>query len=98
LLRLAMRDRIHQPYRAPICPLLPRLLPLVGDHGILGAALSGAGPAVLVVVDSERNLAQAENAIRQALGRSIDTGIETELVLSRFSSTGTSRLTGSNPE
>jgi hypothetical protein len=51
-----------------------------------------------VVVDSERNLAQAENAIRQALGRSIDTGIETELVLSRFSSTGTSRLTGSNPE
>jgi homoserine kinase len=98
LLRLAMRDRIHQPYRAPICPLLPRLLPLVGDHGILGAALSGAGPAVLVVVDSERNLAQAENAIRQALGRSINTGIETELVLSRFSSTGTSRLTGSNPE
>jgi homoserine kinase len=24
LLRLAMQDRIHQPYRAPICPLLPR--------------------------------------------------------------------------
>ncbi len=38
LLRLAMRDRIHQPYRAPICPLLPILLPLVGEHGILGVA------------------------------------------------------------
>ena len=44
LLRLAMSDRIHQPYRAPICPLLPLLLPLVGEHGILGVALSGAGP------------------------------------------------------
>ena len=53
LLRLAMRDRIHQPYRAPICPLLPILLPLVGEYGILGVALSGAGPAVLVIVDEE---------------------------------------------
>jgi homoserine kinase len=98
LLRLAMRDRIHQPYRVPICPLLPRLMPLVGDHGIMGAALSGAGPAVLVVVDSERNLAQAENAIRDSLGGSADAGIEAELLLSRFSSTGTSRLAGSSPE
>ena len=57
LLRLAMRDRIHQPYRAPICPLLPLLLPLVGEHGILGVALSGAGPAVLVIVDGEESLA-----------------------------------------
>ena len=53
LLRLAMNDRIHQPYRAPFCPLLPLLLPLVGNNGILGAALSGAGPAVLVVVERE---------------------------------------------
>ena len=54
LLRTAMSDRIHQPYRAPICPLLPLLLPLVGEHGILGAALSGAGPAVLVIVEERR--------------------------------------------
>ena len=57
LLRVAMNDRIHQPYRAPICPLLPRLLPLAGRHGILGAALSGAGPAVLVIVDEEQAIA-----------------------------------------
>ena len=31
LLRVAMSDRIHQPYRAAICPLLPRLLPLAGE-------------------------------------------------------------------
>src|SRR3984957_19903938 len=49
LLRVAMNDRIHQPYRAPICSLLSLLLPLAGSNGILGAALSGAGPAMLVV-------------------------------------------------
>ena len=67
LLRVAMRDRIHQPYRAPICPLLPRLLPLAGSNGILGVALSGAGPAVLVVVEGEGRLAEAFTAILAAV-------------------------------
>ncbi len=66
LLRVAMRDRIHQPYRAPICPLLPLLEPLAGQHGILGVALSGAGPAVLVIVDSEQNLPVASAVLRSA--------------------------------
>jgi homoserine kinase len=70
LLHIAMRDRIHQPYRASICPLLPIFLPLVGEHGILGVALSGAGPAVLVIVEGESSLAQASAAIRQAADRS----------------------------
>jgi homoserine kinase len=68
LLRIAMSDRIHQPYRAPICKLLPLMLPLVGEHGILGAALSGAGPAVLVVVEGEEALGRASAAIWDALG------------------------------
>jgi homoserine kinase len=88
LLRIAMTDRIHQPYRAPICPLLPVMLPLVGGDGILGAALSGAGPSVLVIVDSEANLPQAEMAIRGALGA----GQEAELVLCGFQSAGADQL------
>jgi homoserine kinase len=67
LLRVAMNDRIHQPFRAPFCPFLPPLLPLAGDHGILGVALSGAGPAVLIVVGSEKALEPASAAIRNAL-------------------------------
>jgi len=67
LLRIAMNDRIHQPYRAPFCPLLTCLLPLAGSHGILGAALSGAGPAVLVVVESEGSLEKASAAIHAAV-------------------------------
>ena len=52
LIAEAMRDRMHQPYRSKACPLLPRLLPLSGTDGILGVCLSGAGPAVLVLVEA----------------------------------------------
>jgi homoserine kinase len=67
LLRVAMSDRIHQPFRAPFCPLLDRLLPLVGKAGILGAALSGAGPAVLMVVDAAESILSAMEVIRRAV-------------------------------
>ncbi len=67
LLRVATSDRIHQPYREAICPLLPRLLPLAGSHGILAATLSGAGPAVLVIVEDESDLPGAAEAIREAV-------------------------------
>lgn len=67
LLRAAMADRIHQPYRAEICPLLPLLLPLAGDHGILGVALSGAGPSVLLILSSESAVEKASTAVQSAL-------------------------------
>ncbi len=87
LLRFAMKDRIHQPYRTTICPMLPRLLPLAGEQGILGVALSGAGPAVLVIVGSEENLAQTSAAIRGALA-----GLpEPELAVCRFLPDGASQ-------
>jgi homoserine kinase len=84
LLRIAMRDRIHQPYRAPICPLLPRLLPLAGKHGILGAALSGAGPAVLVILDGHESVEPATEAVREA-ARDL---LEPEILICRFESAG----------
>jgi homoserine kinase len=80
LLRLAMKDRIHQPYRTAICPLLPALLPLVGEHGILGVALSGAGPAVLVIVDRQESVASASKAVQNRTG--------SELLDCRFSGVG----------
>lgn len=52
LLRTAMQDRIHQPYRMEVCPLLRRLLPLADRPTVLGVALSGAGPSVLLISDS----------------------------------------------
>ncbi|MGC1424105.1 MAG: homoserine kinase [Terracidiphilus sp.] len=67
LLRVAMRDRIHQPYRADMCPQLPSLLPLAGTNGILGVGLSGAGPAVLVIVDDDARVAEASEKILGAM-------------------------------
>ena len=51
LLTLALEDRMHEPYRADLCPLLPCLQELKGKGGVLGAALSGAGPSVLIFLD-----------------------------------------------
>ena len=84
LLRIAMQDRIHQPYRASICQLLPPLIPLAGEHGIQGAALSGAGPSVLVIVDGEASVPEASAAIRAALAG----GPEAEFKLCRFEPEG----------
>ncbi|MGH9466107.1 MAG: homoserine kinase [Terriglobales bacterium] len=64
LITEAMMDHLHQPYRAELCPLLPALQPLAGQSGILGCALSGAGPSVLLVV---RETQIAANAVRAVL-------------------------------
>jgi homoserine kinase len=43
-----MRDRIHQPYRAPLIPGFQEILALK-TPGLLGIALSGAGPSVFAI-------------------------------------------------
>ena len=65
LIAEAMRDRLHQPYREKVCPLLPRLLPLSGSEGVLGVALSGAGPAVLILIDSSEMKESVRSRIRK---------------------------------
>lgn len=65
----AMRDRLHQPYRGTVCPLLPKLLPLAGAEGVLGVALSGAGPAVLVLIESDDCATTVEERIHAVLGQ-----------------------------
>ena len=68
LLRTAMQDRIHQPYRSDACPLLPRLLPLAEHPGVYGVALSGAGPSVLLIVDHLSPLESIKSVICEAAG------------------------------
>jgi homoserine kinase len=50
LLRTAMQDRLHQPYRAPLVPGLEEVRRAALGAGAWGAALSGAGPTVLALV------------------------------------------------
>jgi homoserine kinase len=51
MLAAALDDRIHQPYRAALCSLLPAMQAFERDKGVLGTALSGAGPSVLIFLD-----------------------------------------------
>jgi len=76
-LTAALEDRIHQPYRAALCPLLPCLQELKGKNGILGAVLSGAGPSVLVFVDPRASLAKTRKAVSARLESS---GLTAELL------------------
>jgi homoserine kinase len=68
LLKTAMRDHIHQPYRMKACPLLERLLPLSGTNGIHGVALSGAGPSVLLITEKDTPTASLIPFIQDAAG------------------------------
>jgi len=72
LLRTAMQDRMHQPYREEACPLLKKLLPLGGEKEIAGVALSGAGPSVLVFLNEGTTLLEAETRLRAAAGEEVE--------------------------
>ena len=71
LLSAALEDRIHQPYRSALCPLLPCLQELEGKSGVLGAALSGAGPSVLIFLDPRAPLAKARRLVADHLSRNL---------------------------
>lgn len=47
----AMRDRLHQPHRESLVPGLAEALALPRMPGLLGIALSGAGPSIVALVD-----------------------------------------------
>jgi len=63
LLAAPLEDRIHQAYRAVLCPLLPSLQELKGKDGVLGAALSGAGPSVLIFLDPRASQEKARKLV-----------------------------------
>jgi homoserine kinase len=52
LLRAAVRDKLHQPYRASAVPGLVEILEL-DDPALVAVALSGAGPSVLALVHGD---------------------------------------------
>lgn len=73
----AMRDSLHQPYRAALFPHVEPMIDQAIAAGAYGACLSGAGPSVLSFVD-----AQHATAVANAL----------DTVAERVAVPGTSRL------
>lgn len=74
----AMKDRVHQPYRAALVPGMTEVLEDAHKHGALGAALSGAGPTLLVLADrrSDRK-AELENYVTSKMQ---EAGIESTVM------------------
>jgi len=92
LLAHALEDRIHQPYRAALCPLLPSLQELQGTNGIAGAALSGAGPSVLMFLDPRASVAKVSRAVSEHLLRA---GLAAELIPTSITLRGGKAMTHS---
>jgi homoserine kinase len=88
LMQLATRDRLHQPYRAEICPLLPAMLPLAGIHGVMSITLSGAGPAVMLLTQDGHQEAHQE-ALREAILRLASPVCPVEILLAGLNQEGT---------
>jgi homoserine kinase len=87
LLRPALTDYMHQPYRSSLCPLL---LPLqkTGMAGIVGAVLSGAGPSVLVFLDPAVPVNTSVANVQKCLSKR---GLSAELICTAISVKGARR-------
>jgi homoserine kinase len=81
LLRDAMDDEIHQPYRLPRLPGSAELIEMAYERGAAGACLSGAGPTVLAICDST----PSAHAVEKAWNAAGVPGIATRL---RFDTSG----------
>lgn len=91
LLVSALHDRIHEPYRASLCPLLPALKELQDNRGVLGATLSGAGPSVLVFVDLKSSVKKAKATVENQLRNE---GLSAELLITQISPKGAAQSSG----
>lgn len=68
-LAVAMKDRIHQPYRLPLIPGLVEAFSAVREAGASAAALSGAGPSLIAFAsDGHETIARAAEGAFSKVG------------------------------
>ena len=83
LLPLAMRDRLHQPYRTPLIPGFDDVAEAAMRAGALSIALSGAGPSIAAYcTTAEQEIA---NQMHQAFAKN---GISCDVKILSIDSTG----------
>ena len=73
LLRTAMEDVLHQPYRMELVPGLEEVRQAALEAGALGAALSGAGPTMMALVEEDG----------EGVGRAMQAAWEVKGIISR---------------
>ncbi len=66
LMKFALKDRLHQPYRMKLVPGLEKVMNnLKHEDSVLGVVLSGAGPSVLVI-SKKNDLDRIKNLIKDS--------------------------------
>lgn len=70
-LRIAVQDRIHQPYRSKLIPGADTLFAVTDELGSLGTYISGAGPTVIAIISPD----QAEEFRQHALASLEENGL-----------------------
>ena len=78
-----MTDRMHEPYRGPLCPGLDALKALDVD-GLLGVTVSGSGPSMVMWVEALK-AGDVAAAAREALDAA---GVAAEVRVERVAPTG----------
>ena len=81
----ALSDRVHHPYRAQLCPLLPALSSLAGTESVNGVALSGAGPSVLMFLQEDADRDEVGARVQAHLA---EQGMTAELRFTAISASG----------
>jgi len=66
LMKMALQDKLHQPYRKKLIPGLELISKnLKHEESVLGVVLSGAGPSILVI-SKKNGLEKIKNIIKQS--------------------------------
>lgn len=65
LLHGAFHDRLHQPFRTPLIPFLPKVLAVAEKAGALGGWLSGSGSTIATITLGKKNAEAIAAALHQ---------------------------------
>ena len=78
-LRVAVQDKIHQPYRSGLIPNYDNVFRMSYELGSLGTYVSGAGPTIIAMVNADGAEEYAKNCVSHLAEKNI-TGWRVELL------------------
>lgn len=64
-LKLAMEDRLHQPYRKQLIAGMDEVVAQAKEDGALNVTISGAGPALLITSDGEKDFSAVAEILQR---------------------------------
>lgn len=90
LMKLALKDKLHQPYRMKLVPGLEKIAErLKHEENVLGCVLSGAGPAILIISE-KNNLDKIKSIVREVW---TDLNVKAEIITLPVENRGAQVLT-----